>query len=209
MALDQPFFIVILPEVLPSCFCGFGMKRLVSMPRLKGFRFPREIVACAVRACRRFAPGTADAEDLLAGRGVPVSRESVRHRVNRSGPPLADCIRRDRPPPRDKWHPDKAVILIGGRRCPRHSGAGAPECEGGKAVPAQADGPVRRPACRRHRHAAQRHEANSQSCARGKPPGAQGPEQQNRGLSPSNATTGENHGAVQVTPAGAGLSFRA
>ena len=88
---------------------GYGMKRLVSMPRLKGFRFPREIVACAVRACHRFAPGTADAEDLLAGRGVPVSRESVRHRVNRSGPPLADCIRRDRPPPRDKWHPDEAV----------------------------------------------------------------------------------------------------
>ncbi len=96
-----------------------------------------------------------------------------------------------------------------GRRCPRHSGANAPECEGGKAVPAQADGPVRRPACRRHRHAAQRHEASSQSCARGKPPGAQGPEQQSRGLSPSNATTQENHGAVQVTPAGAGLSFRA
>ncbi len=95
---------------------GFGMKILVSMPRLKGFRFPREIVACAVRACHRFAPGTADAEDLLAGRGVPVSRESVRHRVNRSGPPLADCIRRDRPPPRGKWHPDEAVILIGGSK---------------------------------------------------------------------------------------------
>ncbi len=34
--------------------------------------------------------------------GVIVSRESVRHRVNRFGRYLADCIKRDRPNPRDQ-----------------------------------------------------------------------------------------------------------
>ena len=39
------------------------MKIPVSMPRLKGFRFPREIVAYAVWAYRRFALSTADAHE--------------------------------------------------------------------------------------------------------------------------------------------------
>ena len=34
------------------------------MPRLKGFRFPREIIAYAVWAWHRFALSTADVEDL-------------------------------------------------------------------------------------------------------------------------------------------------
>ena len=40
------------------------------MPRLKGFRFPREIISYAVWAYHRFALSTADVEDLLAERGV-------------------------------------------------------------------------------------------------------------------------------------------
>ena len=49
-----------------------------SMPPLKGFRFPREIIAYAVWAYHRFALSTADVEDLLAERGVIVSREAIR-----------------------------------------------------------------------------------------------------------------------------------
>ena len=48
------------------------------MPRLKGFRYPREIIAYAVWAYHRFALSTADVEDLLAERGVVVSREAIR-----------------------------------------------------------------------------------------------------------------------------------
>jgi len=48
------------------------------MPRLKGFRYPREIIAYAVWAYHRFALSTADVEDLLAARGVVVSREAIR-----------------------------------------------------------------------------------------------------------------------------------
>lgn len=67
----------------------------LSMPRLKGFRFPREVVAYAVWMYHRFALSTADVEDLLAERGVIVSREAIRLRVNRFGTHFVGCIRRD------------------------------------------------------------------------------------------------------------------
>ncbi len=82
-----------------------GMKMPSDMPRLKGFRFPREIIAYAVWAYHRFALSTADVEDLLAQRGVIVSRESVRSWVNRFGRHFADCIKRDRPAAADKMAP--------------------------------------------------------------------------------------------------------
>jgi putative transposase len=85
--------------------------------RLKGFRFLREITAYAVWVCYRFAPSTADGEDLLAERGVTVSPETIRQWVNRFGSDFAHCIRQDRPTVVDKWHLDKVVIPINGRKC--------------------------------------------------------------------------------------------
>jgi len=87
-----------------------------SMPRLKGYRFPGEIVAYAVWVYHRFALSTADVEDLLADRGVMVSRGTIRKWVNRFGRHFADCIRRDRPAAADKWHLDEVVIPINGRK---------------------------------------------------------------------------------------------
>ena len=92
------------------------MKIPSSMPGLKGFRFPREVIAYAVWAYHRFALSTADVEDLLAERGVIVSRETVRLWVNRFGRHFAGCIKRDRPRPNDKWHFDEVVITIAGER---------------------------------------------------------------------------------------------
>ena len=86
------------------------------MPRLKGFRYPREIIAYAIWAYHRFALSTADVEDLLAARGVVVSREAIRLWVNRFGRHFANCIRRDRPQPNDKWHLDEVVITIRGKK---------------------------------------------------------------------------------------------
>ncbi|WP_343211851.1 IS6 family transposase (plasmid) [Aliisedimentitalea scapharcae] len=90
------------------------MKIPSDMPRLKGFRFPREIIAYAVWAYHRFALSTSDVEDLLAERGVIVSRETIRLWVNRFGGHFADCVRRDRPAAADKWHLDEVVVQIGG-----------------------------------------------------------------------------------------------
>ncbi len=92
------------------------MKIPSSMPGLKGFRFPREVIAYAVWAYHRFALSTADVEDLLAERGVIVNRETVRLWVNRFGRHFAGCIKRDRPRPSDKWHLDEVVITIAGER---------------------------------------------------------------------------------------------
>ena len=85
-----------------------------SMPRLKGFRFPRDIISYAVWVYHRFALSCADVEDLLAERGVIVSRETVRNCVTRFGSFFAACIKRDRPRPADKWHLDEVVVQIGG-----------------------------------------------------------------------------------------------
>ena len=54
------------------------MKIPSDIPRLKGYRCPREIISYAVWAYYRFALSTADVEDLLAERGVIVSRETIR-----------------------------------------------------------------------------------------------------------------------------------
>lgn len=90
------------------------MFELLDLPRLKGFRFPRSIISYAVWAYHRFALSTAGVEDLLAERGISVSRETIRKWVNRFGRHFARCIRRDRPKPNTKWHLDEAVIVIGG-----------------------------------------------------------------------------------------------
>ena len=69
-----------------------------AMRGLKGYRFPREIIAYAVWAYHRLALRTADIEDQLADLGVIANRGTSRLRVNRFGVHFAACIRRDRLP---------------------------------------------------------------------------------------------------------------
>lgn len=81
------------------------MKTTLTMPRLKGYRFPREIVAYSVWASHRFALRTADIEDLPAEPGVLVGSETVRQWVSRFGCHFAYCIKYDRPGSSDKRAP--------------------------------------------------------------------------------------------------------
>jgi putative transposase len=92
------------------------MKLPSSFPYLKGFRYPRDVIADVVWVYHRFARSTADVEDLLAERGVVVSCETVRLWFNRFGSDFTGCIRRDRPRPNDKWHLDDVVISINGKK---------------------------------------------------------------------------------------------
>ncbi|WP_287987193.1 IS6 family transposase [Acidiphilium sp.] len=94
----------------------------IEAPPLKGYRLPRSIIAYAVWAYHRFALNLRDVEDLLAGRGVQVSYETIRAWVARFGPQFAACIRRDRPAAADKWHVDEVVISIRGRKHCAHKG---------------------------------------------------------------------------------------
>ena len=92
------------------------MNNFSVFPRIKGFRFPRAIISYAVWAYHRFNLSTADVEDLLAERGIIVSRAAIRLWVNRFGRHFANCIRRDRPRPNDKWHMDEVMITICGKK---------------------------------------------------------------------------------------------
>lgn len=88
-----------------------------NMPRLKSFRFLREIITYAVWVCHRFALSTADVEDLLAERSVIVSRETIRQWVNRFGRHFVNCIKRESLLSAvDKWRLDYVVIPIGGAK---------------------------------------------------------------------------------------------
>ncbi|MEQ8781022.1 MAG: IS6 family transposase, partial [Roseibium album] len=73
------------------------MMHALGFAHLKGFRFPMSIISYAVWAYHRFALSTADVEDLLAERGIGVSRETIANWVNRFGRHFARCIRLGRP----------------------------------------------------------------------------------------------------------------
>jgi putative transposase len=195
-----------------------------SMPRLKGYRFPRAIIAYAVWAYHRFALSKADAQDLLAERGGGVSRETIRIWVNRFGAHFAACIRRDRPRPNDKWHMDEVVIPINGVK---HWLWRAGDANGdtldilvqarrnAKAAKrflarfsGKADCSIRPAKGRHHRQAAQQHQTDRPPGARCPSPGPQGAQQQDRGEPQADAAAGENHGAIQVTQAGTAVPRR-
>ena len=61
-----------------------------------GYRFPAEIIHQAISLYLRFTLSLRDVEDLLAGRGVAVSYETVRRWVNHFGPTIAANLRKRR-----------------------------------------------------------------------------------------------------------------
>jgi putative transposase len=82
----------------------------------KRHRFPPDVIRHAVWLYLRFTLSIRDVEELLAQRGVEVSREAVRCWVNKFGPLIAANLRRRRGPPTGRWHLDEMVVKIGGRR---------------------------------------------------------------------------------------------
>ena len=77
-------------------------------------RFPAEIISHAVWLYHVFSLSLRDVELLLAERGVAVSHETVRRWCRKFGQSFADCVRRRRPRPGDKWHLDEVFIRIQG-----------------------------------------------------------------------------------------------
>lgn len=62
----------------------------------------------------RFGCTMCDVELLLAERGVVVSYETIRRWCKKFGQSFANCLRRRRPRPGDKWHLDEVFIRIQG-----------------------------------------------------------------------------------------------
>jgi transposase-like protein len=82
----------------------------------KRHRFPAEVIRYAVWLYFRFTLSLRDVEELLAHRGVEVSREAIRYWVIKFGPLIAANLRHRRAPPTGRWHLDEMVVKIGGRR---------------------------------------------------------------------------------------------
>jgi putative transposase len=57
-----------------------------------------------------------DVEDLLAAQGAILGREAIWLSVNCFGRHFADCTRRDRTRPNEKWHLYEVVITIRGMK---------------------------------------------------------------------------------------------
>ncbi len=81
----------------------------------RGHRFPREVIAHAVRLYLRFALSFRDVEELLAERGVQVSYETVRRWVAKFGAQYAEELRRRAPKAGRTWHLDEMGVRVGGR----------------------------------------------------------------------------------------------
>lgn len=79
-------------------------------------RFPSAVILQAVRLYFRFTLSIRDVEELMAERGIEVSREAIRCWVIKFGPMIAANLRRRRPPPTSRWHLDEVVAKIGGKR---------------------------------------------------------------------------------------------
>lgn len=82
----------------------------------KRHRSPGSIICQAVRWYFRFTLSIRDVEELMAERGIEVSREAIRCWVIKFGPLIAANLRRRRDRPTARWHLDEAVCRIGGRR---------------------------------------------------------------------------------------------
>ena len=82
----------------------------------KRHRFLPEIIRHAVRLYFRFTLSLRDVAELLAERGIEVSDEAVRAWTLKFGRQFARNLRRSRPRPTGRWHPDEMVVRIGGRR---------------------------------------------------------------------------------------------
>jgi len=79
-------------------------------------RFPPDAIRHAVWLYFRFTLSIRDVEELMALRGIQVSREAVRCWVNKFGPLIAANLRRRRDAPTGRWHLDEMVVKIAGRR---------------------------------------------------------------------------------------------
>ena len=80
----------------------------------KRHRFPPEIIQHAVWLYSRFNLSTRDVEDLLAGRGISVSDETIRTWCQKFGPKYARRLRRRHPGFGDTFFVDEVFVRIGG-----------------------------------------------------------------------------------------------
>ena len=80
-----------------------------------GLRFPREVIAVAVRWYLRYGLSYRDVEDLLAEHGVTVDHVTVYRWVQRFTPEFIEAARLCRHVPGDRWFVDETYVKVSGR----------------------------------------------------------------------------------------------
>ncbi|MER6113993.1 IS6 family transposase [Streptomyces hirsutus] len=81
-------------------------------PSYRGHRYDGEIISHCVWLYHRFPLSFREVEELMPGRGVLVSYETVRRWCLKFGQAYAHGLRRRRPRPGDTWHLDEVFIKI-------------------------------------------------------------------------------------------------
>ncbi len=72
------------------------------VPSYKGFRYPLEIISHCVWLYHRFPLSFREVEEMMLGRGVVVSHETIRQWCQKFGQTYANGLRRRRPRPGNK-----------------------------------------------------------------------------------------------------------
>src|SRR5262252_8550917 len=80
-----------------------------------GYRFPREVIAIAVRWYLRYGLSYRDVEDLLAERGVTVDHVTVYRWVQTFTSEFIDAARPARHSTGDRWFVDETYVKVAGR----------------------------------------------------------------------------------------------
>src|ERR1700759_4332078 len=85
-------------------------------PIYAGYRYPAEIISYAVWLYFRFPLSLRMVEEILAARGISGTHETIRQWGLKFGQEFANRIWRRAPRRGDKWHLDKVVISIAGKK---------------------------------------------------------------------------------------------
>ena len=80
-----------------------------------GYRFPREVIAGAVRWYLRYGLSYRDVEELLAERGITVDHVTVYRWVQTFTPEFVDAARSARHTTGDRWYVDETYVKVAGR----------------------------------------------------------------------------------------------
>ena len=80
-----------------------------------GYRFPREVIAIAVRWYLRYGLSYRDVEELLAERGIEVDHVTVYRWVQTFTSEFIDAARASRHATGDRWFVDETYVKVAGR----------------------------------------------------------------------------------------------
>jgi transposase-like protein len=79
-----------------------------------GYRFPREVIAVAVRWYLRYGLSYRDVEELLAERGIEVDHVTIYRWVQTFTPAFIDVARSARHSTGDRWFVDETYVKVAG-----------------------------------------------------------------------------------------------